>query len=111
LANRPDGLFAAHTALLKAAMAAKDERLAREQVAWLKTHRGRAYVEGIAAGLPAVFNIADTTLADLYAAEINSAAGDRSQSRQDLQTFTGHWPMSELPATLRRRVTALGDPP
>ena len=108
LAGQPDALIAVHAALLRAARAAKDEKLALSQSQWLVAHRGRGYVEGNAAGLPVALNLADIGLADLQAAEIHKATGDARRASDALRRFTFAWPVELLPTALRRRVAALG---
>src|SRR5690606_25802114 len=55
-------LFAAHSALLRAASAAGNAALAREQARWMAAHRGRAFVESGTDGIETPFNIADTAI-------------------------------------------------
>jgi hypothetical protein len=106
-AAREDALFAVHSALLRAARAGGDTALALREARWLAAHRGRAYMEGTAAGLPSVVNVADTTLAHLEAAEILAQAGRKPEAETELAAFRAAWPDSQLPEGLRRRVAAL----
>jgi len=108
IASRKDGLIAAHAALLRAARKGDRQTIALEQARWLSSHRGRAYVEGNAAGLPTVMNIADIGLADLQAAEAHAARGDGRRASDALRRFTLAWPIEAMPIALRRRVAALG---
>jgi putative peptide modification system cyclase len=108
IARRNDGLIASHAALLRAARKAGNDSLALEEAKWLTAHRGRAYVEGNAAGLPVVLNLADINLADLQAAEIHAARGNSRLASDALRRFTLAWPLEAMPPTLRRRVAAQG---
>jgi hypothetical protein len=103
-----DGLVAAHAALLRAARKAGNDALALEQAKWLTTHRGRAYVEGNAAGLPVVLNLADINEANLQAAEVHASRGNARLASDALRRFTLAWPIESMPPTLRRRVAAQG---
>jgi len=61
IATADDAMVPAHSALLRAALAAGDLGVARGQGAWLEQHRGRAYVERSANDLLLAVNVADTT--------------------------------------------------
>lgn len=106
-APKEDALFAVHSSLLRAARAAGDPALALREAQWLSSHRGRAYMEGTAAGLPSVVNVADTTLARLEAAEILAQTGRRREAGAELAAFRAVWPQTQLPDRLRQRQAAL----
>ncbi|WP_144897544.1 putative peptide modification system cyclase [Luteimonas cucumeris] len=107
LIPREDAMFAVHSALMRAARAGGDSVLALREAQWLSSHRGRAYIEGTAAGLPSVVNLADTTLAKLEAAEILAKTGHAAEAKAELDAFKAAWPPSQLPDRLRQRVAAL----
>jgi len=112
--ERLDGLVKAdsasvpmHAALLRAARANGDGRTALREARWLAAHRGRAYVEEGVGALQAPFNVYDTVLARLEAAELLAETGDVSESRKELTAFLAAWPHQVLPDDLRRRATLL----
>jgi hypothetical protein len=72
---------------------------------WVSSHRGRAYAE-FNQELTA-FNVAQTNLALLRAAEAAQASGDKNASRQSLDAFLKAWPEKSQPAALFSRVTKL----
>jgi len=96
-----------HRSLMVAAIADGKTATALREAEWLSAHRGRAYVEQGADGLPAVFNIADTTLAQLTAAELYDQLGRKDEARESLARFLKAWPESELPEKELRRAKAV----
>ncbi|TKR30316.1 putative peptide modification system cyclase [Luteimonas gilva] len=106
-AGREDAAFAVHSALMRAARADGDWTLALREAKWMASHRGRAYMEGTAAGLPSVVNVADTTLARLDAAEILAKTDRKKEAETELSAFRAAWPVAQLPESLRRRSAAL----
>ena len=108
LAQREDALFAAHSALSRAARAAGDGGLALREAKWMAAHRGRAFIEGTQAGLPSVINVADTNLAHLEAAELLEQAGRHPEAKAEVTEFRSVWPAQRIPERLRRRAAAIG---
>ncbi|HEX7802763.1 MAG TPA: putative peptide modification system cyclase [Pseudoxanthomonas sp.] len=77
------------------------------QAQWLSRHRGRAYSELGCGWCQQALNVADTTLANLLAAEQLSSMGRHAEARQQLQLFDRQWPPTGLPDYLRVRRDAL----
>lgn len=77
------------------------------QAQWLSKHRGRAYSELGCGWCQQALNVADTTLANLLAAEQLSSMGRHAEARQQLQLFDRQWPPAGLPDYLRVRRDAL----
>ena len=109
LANHDEGLFAAHSALSRAAHDAGNSELELRELKWLSTHRGRAYVEHGLADLQTPLNVADTTMARLSVAELLTRLGRTADARKELQAFLSAWPLRSLPRDLRTRVAAIPD--
>jgi putative peptide modification system cyclase len=82
---------------------------ALEQAKWLSAHRGRAYSELGCGWCQQALNVADTTLANLLAAEQLVSMGHLAEARQQLQLFDRQWPTTGLPDHLRVRRDALVD--
>jgi putative peptide modification system cyclase len=77
------------------------------QAKWLSGHRGRAYSELGCGWCQQALNVADTTLANLLAAEQLVSMGRVVEARQQLQLFDRQWPTTGLPSHLRVRRDAL----
>lgn len=107
LAAQKEALLPVHSALLRALKADGDQAGARVQAQWLATHRGRAYMEPSMNGVLLAVQVADTTLALLDAAEADQALGNKDQAEQERAAFLRAWPLDDLPAGLRERVTKL----
>ncbi|HEV7490449.1 MAG TPA: putative peptide modification system cyclase [Rhodanobacteraceae bacterium] len=98
-------LLLTHVALSDAYMSAGHYADAIREAKWVSSHRGRAYAE-FNQELTA-FNVAQTNLALLRAAEAAQASGDKNASRQSLDAFLKAWPEKSQPAALFSRVTKL----
>jgi putative peptide modification system cyclase len=85
-------LCVVHVALLDAYASAGDEKAALAQAEWLASHRGRAYVEYAVERMLMPFNVAQSDLALLRAAELAHALGDRGKSQRSLDAFLNAWP-------------------
>ncbi len=104
LASKEDSLVATHASLLRAYRAAENDKQALEQTRWLASHRGRAFVERGVSSLLDPLNVADTTLAQLEAAELLTQLGRNDEAKHELEAFLQAWPLARLPDYLRRRV-------
>ena len=87
LARRQDALVMVHWALMRAARAGDDVRLARAQAKWLATHRGRAFVEATTTDILRFANIETTNAALLDVAELAAAAGDLDEAARQLAAY------------------------
>lgn len=96
--------YAAHVALMQAAIAAGDFRTAREEARWLAGHRGRAYTEASAGFMFRPFNVAQSNLALLDVAECALQLGDTDDAAQALRAFRKAWPEPGMPAWIAARV-------
>ncbi|HEY0229847.1 MAG TPA: putative peptide modification system cyclase [Dokdonella sp.] len=88
-------LFVTHIALMHAYLAQGDRANALTQAQWLSSHRGRAYTEYNADWFARPFNVVQSDLALLEAAEISLALGNKEQSRRSLAAFRQAWPDSK----------------
>lgn len=102
LAEQENASFPVHSALLRAALSANDSGRALAQARWLATHRGRAYTEEGVDFLPQPFNLTDTTLARLDAAELLASSGDPASASRELGIFKAAWKSGLPPATADR---------
>jgi hypothetical protein len=100
-------LYIAHVALMDAYSANGDAAAALAEARWLATHRGRAYAEYGAHQTLTVFNVAQSDLALLRAAELSLALGRREEARKNFDEFRRAWPLAGLPATLVARAKAV----
>lgn len=96
--------YLAHVALMDAHAAAGNSRAALEQANWLATHRGRAYAE-FSAPITIPFNVAQSNLALLRAAELQRALGEDEGAA--LLRFEKNWPDAKADPTLGARIRAL----
>ena len=74
---------------------AADGKAALAQAEWLASHRGRAYVEYAVERMLMPFNVAQSDLALLRAAELAHALGDSQKSKRSLDAFLEAWPSAE----------------
>jgi tetratricopeptide (TPR) repeat protein len=101
-----------HVALLEAYASSGDNASALQQAHWIASHRGRAYVEqAVNSGIP--FNVVQTNIALLRAAELNLALGEKAQARRELAEFRRVWPHADdvpsIAERLRTATTRLAD--
>ena len=99
-------LFQAHVSLADALSDAGDHAGALEQYRWLASHRGRAYAESAGGYVFETYNVAQTRLARLHAAQALAALGRVEQARREIELFRAAWPERELPDYLRRSLVA-----
>lgn len=91
-------LYITHVALMDAYADAHDQAAALTEALWLSTHRGRTYFEVNAQFMLEPFNVAESDLALLRAAELSSALGDKEQAQRSLGAFLRAWPRArDLP--------------
>jgi tetratricopeptide (TPR) repeat protein len=98
-------LYIAHVALMDAYESAGDFKGALEQARWLAAHRGRAYAEYDPNRVP--FNVVQSDLAMLHAAEYAAALGDSADSQKSLDAFRKAWPHADDLAFVKARVKKL----
>ena len=92
---------------IRAARDAGEWNIVLAQSRWLATHRGRAFVEQGVDSLPTPFNIVDTTMAHVDAAEALGAMGRADQARKELGLLEAAWPSASWPPQLRSRIARL----
>lgn len=99
-------LYITHVALMNAYADAHSDVDALVEAHWLSSHRGRAYLEFNVQQVLTPFNVAESNLALLRAAELSAASGDKTAARNSLATFLAAWPqaakLSWLAPRLRR---------
>ena len=100
-------LCLAHVALMDAYGAAHRFAEAKTEAQWLAEHRGRAYTEFNQQQMLTPFNVAQTDLALLRAAEFSLATADKDGARRNLDAFRKAWPAKTQPATIASRVTSI----
>ena len=100
-------LYVVHVALMDAHASAKNEREALAEAVWLTEHRGRAYGEANMGRTLTLFNVLQSDLALLRAAELSAKLGDKDQSQQRLRSFQEAWPAAQMPASIKARVQQL----
>jgi tetratricopeptide (TPR) repeat protein len=98
-------LYIAHIALMDAYASAGDFKAALEQARWLSAHRGRAYAEYDPHRVP--FNVVQSDLATLHAAEYAAALGDKAGAQKSLEEFRKTWPRADDLAFVKARVKKL----
>jgi putative peptide modification system cyclase len=84
-------LYVTHVALMDAHAAAGDNAAALDEARWLAAHRGRAYTEYGSEWALVPFDVAQSNLALLRAAELESALGRKADARRDLDAFRRNW--------------------
>jgi putative peptide modification system cyclase len=91
-------LYITHVALMDAYADARDNASALTESRWLSSHRGRAYIERNMQFMLAPFDVAQSDLALLHAAQFSSASGDKTSARRSLTAFETAWPKAaQLP--------------
>lgn len=100
-------LFVTRLALMDSFAAKRDFQNALEQARWLAGHRGRAYTEYNSDWIMRPFNVAQSNLALLRAAEFLSELDDEHASESSLESFLLAWPEFKQSAFVASRVQAL----
>jgi len=85
-------LYVTHVALMDAYADTHESAKALEEARWLSSHRGRAYLENSVQQLLTPFNVAESDIALLNAAEFSLALGDKTDARKSLDAFRHAWP-------------------
>ena len=88
-------LYITHVALMGAYADAHDQTAALTEARWLSTHRGRAYGEINMQFMLEPFNVAESDLALLRAAELSNALGNKSNTQNSLAAFLSAWPQAD----------------
>lgn len=96
-------LFLTHQVLLDAYASAGSREPALAEARWLARHRGRAYAEYGENLFMMAFNVVQSDLALLRAAELLHDLGRQEESKQALNEFTTAWPNVETPAIAARQ--------
>ena len=111
LKNRIDGteLCVTHLALMDAYLAAGDKKAALAEAEWLASHRGRAYVEYGAERMLMPFNVVQSDLALLRAAELSLELGQQAEAARHLSAFRKAWPQADSLRFVSARLQALQD--
>lgn len=100
-------LFLAHVVLLNAYEDMGDYAKARAEAAWLTSHRGRAYVEFGVEQMLLPFNVAQSDIAHLRAAELALKSDDMPELSRHLSEFRAAWPNPESLGGIAARVSSL----
>ena len=100
-------LFVTHLALLDSYATNHQDTHALEQARWLAVHRGRAYAEYGFAQFMTAFNVVQSDLALLRAAELAHELGNRSESGRSLKEFENVWPNVKAMPRFSIRLEAL----
>jgi tetratricopeptide (TPR) repeat protein len=98
-------LYVTHVALMDAHASTGDFKAALEQARWLAAHRGRAYAEYDPNRVP--FNVVQSDLATLHAAEYAAALGDKTGAQKSLEEFRKTWLRADDLAFVKERVRKL----
>ncbi|MGH8182529.1 MAG: putative peptide modification system cyclase [Rhodanobacteraceae bacterium] len=85
-------LYITHVALMDAYAGAHDQAGALTEARWLSSHRGCAYGESNMQLMLEPFNVAESDLALLRAAELSEALGNGAEAQNSLAAFWGAWP-------------------
>ncbi|MGA9333697.1 MAG: putative peptide modification system cyclase [Rudaea sp.] len=96
-------LLLTHRALLDAYASAGLREPALVEAHWLAQHRGRAYAEYGANQVMMAFNVAQSDLALLRAAELLRDLGRQGESAQALNKFKQAWPNISVPIIVARQ--------
>jgi putative peptide modification system cyclase len=99
--------YSLRVGMMTALAAQGDLAVALENARWLRDHRGRAYSEMHGDHMMMLFNVAQSNVAILAAAELSFAAGDHESARRDLAAFLERWPKATLPEPFATRVGSL----
>jgi putative peptide modification system cyclase len=97
-------LYTSHVTLMNAYAKSGDFEAARSQANWLSSHRGRAYAEISGGSMFTPYNVGQSTLAILDAAEYSVKLGESAEARRLLQELRGFWPNVDMPAWLAERI-------
>jgi putative peptide modification system cyclase len=100
--------YQTRAALQEAYAADGDNRAALEQSRWLQRRRGLAYVELECGHCLQALNVADSGMAILREAELQSLLGKPEEAKAALQRFDRLWSGEALPDHLRVRRSSLG---
>ncbi|HEX6834255.1 MAG TPA: putative peptide modification system cyclase [Rudaea sp.] len=100
-------LYLTHLVLLDAYAAQGADDDALREALWLSVNRGRAYAEFGEHQLLAAYNVAQSDLALLRAAEISQHAGHRDDARRRLAQFQEIWRGAPTIASLATRIATL----
>lgn len=93
-----------HAALMDAYADNGDHAAALNEARWLAEHRGRAYLEYNVLQVLTPFNVVQSDLALLRAAEFSLAVGNKTEARRFLSDFDKVWPTAtQLPWLAPRR--------
>ncbi|HET8941103.1 MAG TPA: putative peptide modification system cyclase [Rudaea sp.] len=96
-------LYITHLALLDAYASKREYANALSEANWLADHRGRAYAEYGAQQFMTAFNVVQSDLALLRAAELSQDLNETENAKQLLAKFVQIWPKAqEMPALAAR---------
>jgi putative peptide modification system cyclase len=87
-------LYITHVALMDAYADAHDQATALSEARWLSSHRGPAYFEVNAQFMLEPFNVAESNMALLRAAELADEQGNKLDAQRSLATFLHAWPQA-----------------
>jgi hypothetical protein len=91
-------LYITHVVLMDAYADVRDNASALAEAQWLSSHRGQAYIERNMQFMLAPFDVAQSNLALLRAAQFSSASGDKTSAQRFLAAFETAWPTAaQLP--------------
>jgi hypothetical protein len=109
LTSQVDGseLYVTHVALMDAYAKEGSYKDALLEAHWLSTHRGRAYAEYNSEQILTPFNVAQSDLALLNAAEFSLALDDNAGAKRSLDAFRHVWPNSADLSFLAARIEKL----
>lgn len=107
VAEKDDSLLMLHSALGRALRDQGNYEQALVQARWISSHRGRAFVERNVSGLLDPITIADTTLAQLNAAELLDKLGREKEAQEELGRFLKAWEKGGLVGSIQSRVVKL----
>jgi tetratricopeptide (TPR) repeat protein len=103
-------LYITHVALMNAYADAHDQSSALAEARWLSSHRGRAYFESNMQLMLEPFNVAESNLALLRAAELSNTLGNVTEAQNSLAAFLTAWPQARELAWLAPRLSGLKSP-
>lgn len=107
MAGKSDALIVAHSALLRALRADGRHEAALKQADWIAAQRGRAFAERGISSLLEPVTVADTTLAQLDAAEALWQLGRKDEAKARLALFAKLWRADEWPDAIKARAEKL----
>jgi putative peptide modification system cyclase len=97
-------LYITHVALMDAYAGAHEQVAALAEAQWLSIHRGRAYAENNMQQVLSPFNVAQSDLALLNAAEYSIQLGRKADALRSLDAFENAWPVHSWPSWVKPRV-------